>query len=113
MKVLRLTRHPADDAQLSELRRLFGTDVEVVDVSEPAATVQRIWEIIEANRPDVLDVVLPLELLVECFDAKVMGDIPVIRAKMIRTEQAEGRRADFTFSHYERVVEIRYVTQRL
>ena len=112
MKVLRLTRHPADEAQLSELRRIFGEEVEVVEVAETVPNVERVKAIVAEHGADILEAVLPLPLLAECVGPKGLS-IPVIRAITIRKLDESGGNATFTFSHYEKVVKVEVVTERL
>lgn len=112
MKVVRITRHPATPEQLNELRRIFG-EVEIVEVSEtlpndPRTAVQRFDEI--AKDADLVEVVLPLNLLDAILrHSRFQGRI--IRAVMNRTV-VEGE-SMFSFSHYEEILKVEIVTQRL
>lgn len=112
MRILRLTRHPAERAQLLQLRRIYGENTEVVDVSETVSGVDRIKELIEEHKADVLEAVLPLPILAQCVDSRNGVNIPVIRASMSREQGADGS-VVFRFSHYERVVKVTIETERL
>ena len=109
MKILRLTRHEASQAQLAELRRIYGDDITVLNISETVPNSLRVRELVEEHGADVIEAVLPLPFL-----AEVLRDvrIPVIRAVM-RRELKDGGEVEFHFDHYERVLKIEVVTERL
>lgn len=116
-KIIRLTRHEPEQAQLSELDRIFGQDVTVLTVNEtlPAdskAAVARFDELVAGV--DVVEAVLPPNLLEGILKFSLFSKRggQVIRAAMNRTVTADGS-ATFVFDHYERVVEVRIVTERL
>lgn len=116
-KVLRLTRHEAGEEQMAELRRLFGKDITVETVSEtlPSNTRDMVARFDElAADASVVEAVLPANLLeaVLKFSSFSKGGGMVIRAVTSREVNAEGN-ATFTFQYYERVVEVKIVTERL
>lgn len=113
MKILRLTRHPAVPEQLAELTRIYGAEAEVVEHSETVPSVERVKEILAGHSADVLEAVLPLPLMAQCLDPKNGVGIPVIRAITVRELQPDGTKVDFRFSHYERIVKVEVVTERL
>lgn len=112
MKLLRLTRHPAVPEQLTELRRIYGEGVEVVEHSETVPNVERVKEILTERAVDVLEAVLPLPLMAQCVDPRNGVGIPVIRAITVRELQPDGT-ATFRFSHYEKIMKVEVVTERL
>ncbi len=112
MKILRLTRHPAEERQLSELHRLFGEDVEVVEVAETVPDVERVKAIVVEYGADVLEAVLPITLMAKCVDSRDGLGVPVIRAITVRHLEPDGS-ARFEFSHYERILKVEVVTERL
>ncbi|NTV30747.1 hypothetical protein HGA91_02080 [candidate division WWE3 bacterium] len=114
--IVRITRHAAEAAQLDELKRIFGV-VEVVQVSEtlpgdPKAAVARFDEI--AADAAVVEAVLPTNLLEAAlkFSAFANRGGTLIRAVTNRTIGVDGQ-ASFTFAHYERVVKVEIVTEKL
>jgi len=111
MRILRLTRHTADDLQLAELDRIYP-DCDIVEVSETVPSVERVKELIAEHSAEVLEAVLPLPLLALCVDPRNGVGIPVIRAAMNR-EIDVASNAIFTFSHYEMIVKVVVDTQRL
>lgn len=111
-KVLRITRHPASEDQLKELQRIFGADVEIVEVSETVSGAARVAELVKENEASVLEAVLPLPILAEVINPRTGVTIPVIRAVMNRELKEDGT-ATFTFSHYEKVLKIEVQTERL
>lgn len=113
MRVLRLTRHPAEVAQLEALKKAFGDDVEVVEHSETVSDATRVFELFVLYRPDVLEAVLPLAILSEVLNPRNGITIPVIRAVMNRQLGNDGTTATFTFQRYERLVKIEVVTEPL
>jgi hypothetical protein len=113
MRVVRLTRHVASEEQLRELRRIYGEDVEVVEVSETVPNVGRVKEIVIEHGADVLEAVLPLPVIAEAVNPHSGIGIPVIRAKMTRILDESGSNATFTLSHYEQVERVVVETKRL
>jgi len=116
-KIVRLTRHEASEEQSAELRRIFGEGTEIKMVSEtlprsPREAVSRFDEL--AAEADIVEVVLPPNILeaVLKFSTFCRRGGQVVRAVMER-ELQEGGSATFTFSHYERIVEVKIVTERL
>lgn len=119
MKVLRLTRHPMDDRQKAELQRVCGlllgcepAQVEAVEIAETVPDVERVKAIIAEHGAHVLEAVLPLPLMAQCVDTRNGVGIPVLRAITIRKLESDGT-ATFDFSHYERIVKVEVVTERL
>lgn len=102
VRVLRLTRHEASPEQVEALRRAFGEDVEVVQVSETVAGAAVVKALVQAHGADVLEAVLPLPLLAEVCDPERGVGVPVIRAVMDREVLPDGSVA-FRFRAYERV----------
>ena len=112
MKILRLTRHKIESGQLAELQRLYGADCEVLEVSETVPNAARVSEIVREQCADVLEAVLPLPLMAEVVGPRGCG-IPVIRAITRREFAEDGVKVHFTFSHYEKVLKVEVVTERL
>ena len=111
-KILRLTRHPASEEQLAELRRIFGSESEIVEISETVPGSARVRELVEEHRATVLEAVLPLPVLAEIINPRTGVTIPVIRAVMNRELKEDGT-VVFNFSHYERILKIEVQTERL
>jgi hypothetical protein len=108
MNILRLTRHEPTAEQIKELHRIFGT-CNVITVSETVPNAERVADLVEKYKADVLEVVLPPSLLANVL--RVIK-IPVIKAVMNRILKDNGG-AEFVFSHYERIREIVVVTEAL
>lgn len=116
--ILRLTRHPASEAQLEELRRIFGEDADVVMVSESLPSdsreaVARFDKLVREHEASVVEAVLPTNLLQALlkFSNFCKEGGRIIRAQMNR--EVQGGEAVFTFDHYERVVKVEIVTEIL
>jgi len=117
VNVLRLTRHEATPEQIAALRAYFGPDVRVTEVNEnfpntPKEAVARFDAL--AARYDAVEVVLPVGLLeavlkFSFFTTNAGGQ--VFRAVMEREITDNG--AVFAFSHYERVISVSVVTERM
>jgi hypothetical protein len=115
-KIVRITRHEADAQQLTELSRIYG-EIDVLSVNESLpgdakSAVIRFDEIVTGA--EVVEAVLPVNLLeaILKFSAFAKNGGSVIRAVMNRTTDSSGN-ALFTFSHYEKVVKVEVVTERL
>ena len=111
MKILRLTRHAIVPDQLIELQYIFGDDAKIVEVSETVPNAARVVELVREHAADVVEAVLPLPLMADLL--KIIGDVPVIRAITRREFDATGTKASFVFDHYERIVRVEVVTERL
>jgi len=116
-KVVRITRHKASEAQIAELQRLYGTDVEVVTINESMPTntrefTARFDEL--AEDATVVEAVLPLNLMEAAlkFTKFVKSGGSIIRSVMNREVDDDGN-AKFTFDHYEKVVKVEITTERL
>lgn len=111
-KILRLTRHAASEAQKLELNRIYG-EVEILEVSETVTGAARVKELVEEAAADVLEAVLPLPMLAEVLNPRAGIAVPIIRSVMNRELVADGVTATFTFSHFERLVKVEVITERL
>lgn len=112
MRILRLTRHEASSEQLAELRRVYGADSEIIQIFETVPNAQRVREMVGEAQADVLEAVLPMTLIAELTDPRSGVKFPVIRAITRRELIADGS-AIFHFDHYEKVVKVEVVTERL
>ena len=118
MKLLRLTRHAAEEAQVAELQHIYGQDLEISEIldetlpTDSRGAVARFDEL--ADGFDVVEAVLPPNLLeaVLKFSEHAKSGKAVIRAATTREVDAEGK-ATFEFSHYEKVLKVEVVTERL
>lgn len=117
MKIIRLTRHPADIVQVDDLRRIFGKDAEIVTISEslpldPAEAVKRFDEIMADAQ--VAETVLPLPLMDAILKRSVFcaRDGIVIRSVMERELHEDGT-ATFWFVRYEQIISIEIVIREL
>lgn len=118
-KVLWLSRHTMTEAQVLDLKRIYG-EIEVVQHSENVANGKEVLNLISTINPDVVAVVLPPSILGEVVNST---KLPVIRAIANRVETgkeilnpATGKmEKEFMFQHvaWERIVKIEIVTERL
>ncbi len=116
-KVVRITRHEAEEAQISELQRIYGPEVEVVTINESMPTNSREFtarfdEL--AAGATAVEAVLPLNLMEAAlkFTQFCKNKGQIIRSVMNREVDDEGN-ATFTFDHYERVLKVEIVTEAL
>ena len=117
MKVVRLTQHELQPKQDAELKRIFGEDVEIVQFDESLPTdsrkaVSRFDEI--TADADVAEAVLSvnlIEAMLKYSEFSRRGG-QIIRSVMDRTQNAEGK-VSFNFAHYEKVVKVETITERL
>jgi len=116
VRIVRLTRHGADAAQVAELQRIFGeVEVETKSVSLPSTPKEAVaeFDILVADAT-VVEAVLPVNLLeaVLKFSAFAKRGGKVIRSAMVRETKPDGE-VVFTFSYYEEVKKIEVVVERL
>lgn len=120
MKVLWLSRHTMTDEQISDLKRIYGDDVEL---KSSDMTVNSWRDVVTAGEDcEVLAVVLPPAILADLTNPR-NNSKPVIRAKANRvatgktiTNPATGKEeAEYCFQHagWERVLKIEVVTEQL
>lgn len=115
MKVLWLSRHTMTDAQLNELRQVYGNDLEVKQVS---MTVSNAAMVVEAGADcDVLAVVLPPNLLADLVNPRV-NTKPVIRALSNRVptgKKTSNGEDEFTFVHagWEQIEKVEIISHPL
>ena len=109
-RVLRITRHQASPEQLAELRRIYGSDTEVVEVSE-TVTFERVKQLVVEYQPLVIEAVLPMSLTADLLGKNGIS-LPLIRAIMERQLDEKGG-ATFIFKNYVRVVKVEIVTEEL
>ena len=118
--ILWFSRHNMTDAQLADLKRIFGDHITVHHVTANAASFK---DVLEAGKDDdVLAVVLPPALLADLTNPR-NNTKPVVRAIANRVptgkqviNPATGKLEDeFKFVHagWEKVVKIEVVTERL
>ena len=117
MKIVRLTRHEAGPEQISELCRIFGQEAEIAMVSEtlPSDGKQAVARFDQLSEgADVVEAVLPINLLeaVLKFSAFSKKGGVVIRAITERKLDEAGQ-ATFAFDHYEKIVKVEVITERL
>ena len=111
MKVLRLTRHEAEPKQVADLKRLFGENVEIVMVSEKVLDVERVKELVVEHGADIIEIVLPLPIVAELTRPDTEFKIPILRA--ITKREFVGDQVSFPFQHYERIIRVEVVSERL
>lgn len=104
-KILRLTRHPADDAQVAALKAVFGDNIVIVEISATVTGVAEVVALIAEHGATVFEAVLPLPILAEVLNPRNGISVPVIRAVMDRQISEDGT-ATFIFARYERVVKV-------
>ena len=118
--VLWFSRHNMTEDQIDGLKRIFGSDVTIHQVSASATSFR---DVLEAGKDDdVLAVVLPPAMLADLTNPR-NNTKPVIRAIANRVptgkqvvNPATGKLEDeFKFVHagWERVLKIEVVTERL
>jgi len=120
MKLFWLSRHDMTVAQLDDLKRIYGADLEVVCHKDTVASAKDVVAL--AGDADVLAVVLPPAMLADLTNPHV-NTKPVIRAVANRVptgntviNPATGREeAEFRFEHdhWEQVLRIVVETKRL
>ena len=117
MKIIRLTRHAASEAQMKDLQRIFGPGIEVHQVSEslppdPRHAVQRFDQIVDGA--NVVEAVLSINLIeaILKFSEFSKRGGTLIRAITKRNDDGAGN-VTFDFLHYEKLIKIETVTERL
>jgi len=123
--VIRVTRHPLNDAREAFLKGIYGDDVRVVteDVSYGDDPIAAVKELIERIGGEVtaIEAQAPLPVLMKLVDRSRDLGVTLIRAQF---ERDKGGRAIVVgkddkgrdllkFSHYEELEKIEFRTRRL
>lgn len=110
MKILRLTRHALSEEQAAELDRIYpGAQVEQVDRQlDPINVVRQFDELTQGF--DVAEVVLPLQSIQAILNYSEFVQNGGVLIKSIMVSDREG---SFSFSHYESLLKIEIVSERL
>ena len=65
-KLLRLTRHHAGESHVAELRRIFGDDLEIVQIDRKFAGADEVKTLVEEHFPVVaVEATLPIAMIAE------------------------------------------------
>lgn len=120
MKILWLSRHNMTQEQITDLRRIYGDDVEIKHHTD---TVNSWKDVVEVGSDcNVLAVVLPPAILADLANPR-NNTKPVIRAIANRVETGNTivnpatneKEKEFKFVHAgrERIIKIEVITERL
>lgn len=125
MKVIRITRHPVDDARITALKKHFGIDTEIIDNDVPFGDdpVKAVVELIEKyGAVAAIEVVAPIPVLAKLSQARrELGDVLILRAEFARgqdgravvvSKDANGRDV-FGFGHYDVIERVEVITRKL
>ena len=118
-KLLWLSRHTMTEAQLSDLKRIYGE----IEIKHFDQTVSSWRDVVEAgNDCDVLAVVLPPAIISDLTNPR-NNSKPVIRAKANRVATGETivnpatgkEEAEYRFEHagWEKIIRIEVITEDL
>jgi len=114
LKVLWLCRHYPKRKQIHELKRIFGEDVEIVQVVEKVSGAGRILELMKEYNCDEVVVNVPDKILSGLL-SKGVRPIRAIMQRTINRNYYAHPRAKYTFRHicFERVHKYDVRTERL
>jgi len=110
--ILRLTQHEPTEKQVKALKDAFGDDINIINYLEYIKSGEEVVELVEKYSADVVEVVLPLNLLNEVVNL-LKDRVIIIRAIMERYQKLRGFGIIFEFSHYEIIEEVKVVTRPL
>ena len=112
-RILWLSRHQPDEAQLGALRGKFGAVVMVV-YGESVESAEEVLGLFHYHQCQEMVVVLPVDLLVDLVAALKERQVSVrpIRAVMRRIIMEKGDVAS-EFSHFERIVDLQMIKEQL
>lgn len=119
IKILWLSRHVMTEGQTTDLKRIYGDDIEINHISSQVTTAQEVVEL--GKECDVLAVVLPMPILSDLVNPKINSK-PVLRARSKRV--AIGKELNlannqmeqkYMFQHdgWEQVIKVEVVTELL
>ena len=118
-KILWLSRHVMTEDQTTDLKRIYGDDLEINHISSQVTTAQEVVEL--GQECDVLAVVLPMPILSDLVNPRINSK-PVLRARSKRVAIGEElnpannqMEQKYMFQHagWEKVMKIEVVTELL
>ena len=120
MKILRITRHPADEARINFLKKVYGEEVEIVDrdIRYGDKPVETVKELIKKEGDVVaIEAIGPFPIIMKLVDARL--SVPFLRAEFKRDEngravvvgQDETGRDILAFGRYVQLVRIVFETE--
>lgn len=108
MNILWLSRHAPTSKQMTELKKIFGNKIKIRQVSTTISSGEEVLALMKLYDCQEVVAVLPINLLEQIV---TLGVKP-IRAVMDRKFRKDGK-AEFIFSHFERVEKIEVDTKLL
>lgn len=103
VKIVWFSRHPALPSQITELRRLYGADVQIITDPNPFGSARDIMERFRCAGGDEMVVVAPLSVLGRLCDLGIkplwadMEQVPVEEAEVVAV------RRGYRFIRFRRV----------
>ena len=107
MKILWLSRHQPLHSQIAELKRLFGSDTQVVRDAQPFRSAEEIKQRYQQGEYDDLVVVAPLSVMAKLVDLGVKplwAEMDLVQAAEAEVT-ANGR--GYRFNRFRRVKALR------
>ena len=119
-RMLWLSRHVMTEDQTTDLKRIYGDDLEINHISSQVTTAQEVVKL--GKECDVLAVVLPIPILSDLVNPR-NNQKPVIRAianrvetgNMVINPATNKEEVEYKFQHagWEKVIKIEVVTELL
>ncbi len=107
IRILWISRHPIQAAQLDELRDRFGVDVEIVQIRATFRNLDEIVAAAEREHADEIVAILPLKLLAALCTTRWKPIRPVMKPL---NDTGKGDATEFEHLRFERVDSIQLVT---
>ena len=103
--VLRITRHEAQSAQVEELKRIFGDDVSITQISVNIESVEQFDALINSDEFSAVEAVLPVNLYRDIFEQSlyVPDSVQLLRAITERKLDPLTQRVEWVFKEYRRM----------
>ena len=112
-KVLWFSRHKMSEEQLSDLRRIYGSNLVLNQISTTINSAYEIKAEIDSN--DVIAIVAPINLQQQFL--KLAGDKPVIMATseriVIKQDDGSEDNVIFKFKNWQRILRLEMVLETL
>ncbi len=129
MKIVWVSRHPPLEAQVEELKKMFGA-VDIVQISKTFRDAGEVFEMVKREKPEIAVAVLPLSMLAQFLPLCKRENIDVWMARMDPVHECDGHCGEFDpkrdvwlpirgsnlgrhlrFSRFERILNVKVITE--
>lgn len=106
-RILWFSRHEPQQKQVEDLHEIFG-DIEIIQESKSVSSAKEVVEIMKLHGCDEVVAVLPMHLYAELLSFGIKP-LKAIMKRIIK----ENDSVEFIHDHFERILKVEVMTERL